>query len=575
MSVDTDPNELNEVLQAFYAEADENLDQLEQDVIRLENMAAEDGHSEATATVFAMLQSLKGSAGFLGFEKMAALAHAGGALLEQVRAGKRALDKDAVDALLQTIDTLKLLLTTHKNQEDDGGIDSAELLSTLESLSAAVPAEEPVVEETVAVGTAPVVAEAVGEPEPVKAVEAEAVAEVVEAAPEEEPEVGPQAGPLLAKKPAARSSDKRAGEDRRRQLRRADTDGAAMGIDIAKLDGVMALVGELVMARNTLLHQLGGVAVQGALQGIGADDKLNAAGEQFSRLVQGLQRGVLGLRMQPVKRVFDKLSGQLVDEKGKQLKDVKLVIEGEMVEVDRLLVDDLEELLSLLVRAALEHNIEPAAERKAAGKTRAGTLVLRAFHEGGNVVIQVQDNGRGAEQPGLNAVKQKIARLQGAVMVQAEAGVGTCVSVHLPLPLAMMNALIVGAGSEGFAVPLGGVAGVVKFEPKNISRVRGTDTVTVHGEALPLFYLHDLAKEQVKTGGADNGFVVVVRDNGGAMGLVVDELRGHQEVVMKNVAGMFAFHKAIAGATIAGDGKVHMIVDVPYLINGLGAARAA
>ncbi|HEX2859347.1 MAG TPA: chemotaxis protein CheW [Alphaproteobacteria bacterium] len=568
MSLDHDPNELNDVLQAFYAEADENLDLLEQDLIRLETLAAEDGSADAdtVVSVLAMLQTLKGSAGFLGLGKMTALADAAGVLVEQVKTGSRALDKDVVDAMLQSIDTLKVLLNTHKNREDDGEVDDAALLAVLENLSGTAPVQETVVEAV----SEPEAAEG-AEPEEVKPEAVEAVPVVEEAVAEPEAEEGPQAGPLLAKTPAVRTGDKRAGEDRRRQLRRTDEEGAVLAVEIAKLDGAMTLLGELVMARNALLHQLNGEAVAAALQGTAAGQKLGAAGEEFSRLTQQLQRAVLGMRMQPVKKIFDKLMRQVADLKGKQLKDLKVITEGEMVEVDRLLVDGLEEPLSLLVAAALEHHFEPTAERKAAGKPRAGTLVLRAFYEGANMVIQVQDNGRGADPKNLNAVRQKIARLQGAVSVQAEAGTGTCVSVFLPLPLAIVNALIVGAGSEGFAVPLEGVAEVVKLEPKKITRGRGADTLEVGGKTLPLFYLGELAGAKP----ADGGFVVVVRENGGAMGLVVDELKGQQEVVMKNVSGMFAHHKAIAGATIAGDGRVHMIVDVPYLLGGLSNGLAA
>lgn len=190
-------------------------------------------------------------------------------------------------------------------------------------------------------------------------------------------------------------------------------------------------------------------------------------------------------------------------------------------------------------------------------------------------------SGRGV---GMDVVNTKIVNLQGSIDIRSELGMGTCFSIYMPLTLAIVNALIVGAKREGFAIPIGDIAEVIKFTTKGIHRVNDQDVIELRGEPLPLYYLDSLTHSIELTGadGAvvaeetqmDKGFVVVVREGSGAMGLVVDELLGQEEVVVKPVTGMFEYNKAISGATITGDGKVHMILDVPYLMKELSGSAA-
>jgi two-component system chemotaxis sensor kinase CheA len=293
-------------------------------------------------------------------------------------------------------------------------------------------------------------------------------------------------------------------------------------------------------------------------------------------------------------------------------------------------------------------------------------LVVRAFYEGNNVVIQVQEDGKGidpekikkvaikkgiiseataATMPdaeairlimapgfstaekitdvsgrgvGMDVVNSKIIGLQGSLDIRSENGMGTCFSIYLPLTLAIVNALIVGSNEEGFAIPIGDISEVIKFTPKGIHKVSNQDIIELRGEPLPLYYLGKLTRDgiiptmvQDHTGHAPealpeptagmslddldavsrsvavvapegvhakqpgSGFVVVVRDGTSAMGLVVDCLLGQEEVVVKPVSDVFAYNKAISGATITGDGKVHMILDVPYLLKGLSVSARA
>jgi len=744
--MDMGGDELKEILEEFFTEADENLDALEQDLIQLEALALDGATDrETVARLFRVLHTLKGGAGFLGLERIAKLAHAGENLLDEVRNDKVAVTKPVMDALLQTNDMLKQLLGFQKRRQDDAGVDTEPLRLVLEALANG---------KQVAV---PMVTKPSATPAPVPAAVAAPVAPGVLAAPEVVPSAlantdllasvlgdptlaperdkgddGPSAGPAalavapvpevvpsalantdllasvlgdptlaperdkgddgpnvtatapVAMKPVEmvrevapverrqpgtdRRAEAPAADDRRAQptgRRNEDGGGETIRVEIARLDKVMNLVGELVLARNTMLRQL---SLSDAKQAI---DKLENASmiygtlEQFSRVTQDLQMSVLSTRMQPIKKVFDKIPRQVRELKTKLNKEVSLIIEGEMTEVDKSLVEELADPMMHMIRNALDHGLEGPDERTAVGKHPEGTLVVRAFYEGNNVVIQVQEDGRGIDPQrirnvaikkgiisqvaanalsdneairlimaagfstaetitdvsgrgvGMDVVNTKIMNLQGNLDIASELGMGTCFSIYMPLTLAIVNALIVGSQNEGFAIPIGDIAEVIKFPREGIHRVNDQDVIELRGEPLPLYYLGRLTKEghmprqrgtgtaggliaveprddlslddlenavQLATQGAaaaessgkarpDGGFVVVVRDGSSAMGLVVDALLGQEEVVVKPVTSMFEFNKAISGATITGEGKVHMILDVPYLLKDLSGAR--
>ena len=710
MTMDDMGDELNEILEEFFTEADENLDTLEQDLIKLEALA--DGGSsqtdqETVDRIFRMLHTLKGGAGFLGLEKIAKLAHSGENLLDEVRQGRVAVTKPVMDALLQTTDMLKQLVLIQKRRDDDSDFETSELREILDALASGQQVEVPA-----ASAPAPVEAEAqsaVVEEKPFNLmdevmgdetldpsrdkeievapagplVNAELLASVLndetldpsrdkgEDGPVAKPGVteakpfnlldevlndatldpsrdkgddlapagSPAVGPAVAKAPPAQAAEQRKVDDRRQQARRNDDGGGdTIRVETSRLDKVMNLVGELVLARNTMLRQLNGVESRRVIEELDNGAMIFSTMEQLSRVTQDLQMSVLSTRMQPIKKVFDKIPRQVRELKTQLNKEVNLIIEGEMTEVDKSLVEDLADPMVHMIRNALDHGLEPPAERQAAGKHPEGTLVVRAFYEGNNVVIQVQEDGRGIDPErirkvavkkgvvsetaaaamsdaeairlimapgfstaetitdvsgrgvGMDVVNTKIVNLQGTIDIRSELGVGTCFSIYMPLTLAIVNALIVGAKSEGFAIPIGDIAEVIKFKTDGIHRVNEQDVIELRGEPLPLFYLdkltHALAlptadgavidtdtADQARNGGS-KGFVVVVREGSSSMGLVVDALLGQEEVVVKPVTGMFEYNKAISGATITGDGKVHMILDVPYLMKELSGTAA-
>ncbi|NBV54559.1 MAG: chemotaxis protein CheA, partial [Proteobacteria bacterium] len=745
---DIESNELNEILEEFFTEADENLDTLEQDLIKLETLAETGGTDKETVDrIFRMLHTLKGGAGFLGLEKIAKLAHAGENLLDEVRNDKVQISKPVMDALLQTTDQLKQLLQFQKNREDDAGFDTEPLREVLEALAtgkvvappaAAKPAvtvgpltmddvlNDPVLDpsrdkEAAAPAAKPAATKAVGgitmddvlsDPalDPSKDVDAAAPKA---AAPAAKPVIKPANSmvnaDLLASvlddptldpsrdrgdDPAPRSAaavaaavaapapnaataapaipreapaEQRKGEDRRQGGRRGEDGGNdTIRVETSRLDKVMNLVGELVLARNTLVRQLNLPETKAVLDRLENGGMIFSTTEQISLVTQDLQMSVLSTRMQPIKKVFDKIPRQVRELKTQLKKEVNLIIEGEMTEVDKSLVEELADPMVHMIRNALDHGLEGPDEREQAGKHPEGTLVVRAFYEGNNVVIQVQEDGRGIDPikirkvavkkgvvteavaqamsdaeairlimapgfstaekitdvsgrgVGMDVVNTKVMNLQGSIEITSELGMGTCFSIYMPLTLAIVNALIVGANEEGFAIPIGDISEVIRFKSEGIHRVNDQDVIELRGEPLPLYYLtrltrrglvkpynaapvkvedvsklkpqedltlDDLEKvvtahtvkipDGVKQARPNSAYVVIVRDGSSAMGLVVDALLGQEEVVVKPVTDAFEYNKSISGATITGDGKVHMILDVPSLLKGLAKGAHA
>jgi two-component system chemotaxis sensor kinase CheA len=445
-----------------------------------------------------------------------------------------------------------------------------------------------------------------------------------------------------------RNDDRRQGnEDRRKNSRRKnETAETTIRVETGRVDQVMNLVGELVLARNSLVRQLKAPESQEALNSLENVGMVQSNLDLLSRVTKDLQKSVLHTRMQPIKKVFDKIPRQVRELKSKLDREVNLIIEGEMTEVDKTLVEELSDPMVHLIRNALDHGIEAKDDRVAVGKDPEGTLIVRAFYEGNNIVIQVAEDGKGMDAEklkakaiergiideniaasmsnkdayrlvleagfstaevvsdvsgrgvGMDVVNSKIAAIKGSIDIESELGKGTTISIYVPLTLAIVQALLVRAGCEGFAIPIGAISEVVNYEKDVIHEVQGSDVMELRGEVIPLFYLRDLTKkssinikegdlESVLTEGGvaqgsalaksiaegrdsfSEGYIIIVRDANMVMGVCIDGLIGQEEAVVKSITEMFDYNPAVSGATITGDGSVHMILDVPYLMRDI------
>lgn len=394
-------------------------------------------------------------------------------------------------------------------------------------------------------------------------------------------------------------------------------------VDIARLDELMNLVGELVIDRGRLMQVLRRLSERAGGDGIVED--LSEITQHLSRVSDDLQEQVMLSRLLPVESVFNRFPRMVRDLARRTGKAVRFELEGEQTGLDRSVIDEIGDPILHLLRNAVDHGVEGPEDRRAAGKPDEATLLLSARHEENNIVIEVTDDGRGidaakvresavrkgvvsaeaaarlseeesinlifapgfstAEQVtdvsgrgvGMDIVRTNIEKIGGAVKVHTTIGEGTTFSIRLPLTLAIIRALLVRVGEAIFTVPLASVQETMRVQSDAYHTVHGRRMALLRGQTLPLVRLGDVFARPGQPVEYDEGvwsYIVVVRSGRTDLGLIVDTLIGEEEVVIKSLGGMLADTDGIAGATILGDGRVSMIVDVAKVVEKL-APRVA
>ena len=373
-------------------------------------------------------------------------------------------------------------------------------------------------------------------------------------------------------------------------------------VDIDRLDNLMNLVGELVMHKG----RLGQIASNRRIV------ELNETIEQIDRISTDLQSVVMKVRMVPIEQVFNRFP-RMVRDLAKELnKEIEFIMEGKETELDRTVIDEIGDPLIHLLRNAIDHGLESPSVRTQKGKPRIGTIILRARHEGNSVFIEVEDDGAGiqiervknkavakgiitakeaeemtAEQAvdllfspgfstaenitdvsgrgvGLDVVKSKIESLNGEIQVDSKPGQGTKFVVKLPLTLAIIQALMVAVRDEIYAIPLSTVNETTMLSSEDIRLIQNQEVIVLRGNVLPLYRLDSLLEVPGETQ-SDESYVVVVHKGNKQIGLVVDRLIGQQEIVIKSLGKVLAGTPGIAGAIVAGDGNVRLILDIDTL----------
>jgi two-component system chemotaxis sensor kinase CheA len=377
-------------------------------------------------------------------------------------------------------------------------------------------------------------------------------------------------------------------------------------VDTQRLDNIMNLVGELVLVRNRL----------STLRSTFANEELATAIANLDVVTADLQLAVMKTRMQPVKKVFGRFPRVVRDLARNLNKEVDLVLQGEDTDLDKNLVEALADPLVHLVRNAIDHGIEAPEQRERLGKPRRGKVVLSATQEGDHILLSIDDDGRGMDAEvlrskavekqlmdedaaarldpkgcynlifhpgfstkeaisdvsgrgvGMDVVKTRIAQINGTVEIDSEPGHGSRITIRLPLTLAILPTLMVILGQQPFALPLASVVEIFNLDPTRTNTVDGQLTVRLRDRALPLFFLRDwlIAGTVGDPAGSHQGHVVVVNVGGIQVGLVVDFLVGQEEVVIKPLGALLQGLDGMAGATITGDGKIALILDVPGLM---------
>ena len=379
-------------------------------------------------------------------------------------------------------------------------------------------------------------------------------------------------------------------------------------VDIEKLDVLMNLVSELLIAKNGL------ISIGDSLGRNRTKDGFNEQIEYLERITTNLHESVMKVRMVPIESVVNRFPRMVRDLSKKLNKSIDLYMSGEDTELDRTVIDEIGDPLMHLLRNSVDHGIEDRAKRVAAGKPEKGSVTLDAYQDGNNVVIEVGDDGGGldldkikakaverdiitmeqAEQMldkdamdlifrpgfstadtvtdisgrgvGLDVVKNKISNIGGNIEAKSEVGKGSVFTIRLPLTLAIIQALMVEVGPEKYAIPLGSIQIIEDINASDIKYVQGNKVITLRGNVIPIIMLEEILEVQKDEKEATSYTVVIVAKGDKQIGLVVDNLIGQQEIVIKSLGKLINNNKIISGATILGDGEVALILDVNALV---------
>jgi len=601
--------DLGEIVAEFLMESHENLDQIDRDLVDLEQ---EPNSRELISRVFRAIHTIKGTSGFLAFGRLERLTHAGESLLSRLRDGVQPVTPATITTLLATIDGVRSLLAAIEEHGDERDIDVDDLISAVhDQMNADAPAVAPAAPDATA-ERVPLDEPTRPAPEPVEGQRRPLGEILVESGAAQASDVGSalqqqlegdqrKLGTILLAEGKAQPAA--VNEALQAQAPKRSVSDSAIRVDVDLLDGLLNLVGELVLARNQLVR---GVMETG-------DSSLIRVAQRLGMITSELQEGIMKTRMQPIDHIWSKLPRVVRDLATSLDKQVQLVMEGKETELDRSLLEAVKDPLTHLVRNAVDHGIQEPAVRIAAGRPAEGTLTLRAYHEGGHVAVEVADDGAGLDveriagkavengiitadqvsamdrrdimalvfQPGfstadtvtnvsgrgvgMDVVKTNIERIGGTVSVDSTPGEGTVWRLNIPLTLAIIQALTVDCGDQRYVIPQVAVLELVFIDGQStkIEYASGAPVYRLRGKLLPLVRLDRALGLDV---GADQGvYIMVLQADGRRFGLVVDRVLNTEEVVVKALNSRFKEIGMYAGATILGDGKVGLILDVSSL----------
>ena len=562
------------LLREFHGESVELLQSIEQGVLVLEENPTD---APTINSIFRAFHTFKGGAGFLHLDAMRDLAHDLESLFDEVRCSRLRITSEIIDLILAGADALKRF--------------TREIGAQLQGTNAGAPILVPTQQIIARVKSA-----LRGEPLPKAASVTEAGVDPLKAS----QAVG------VAFSPAAKSLPKvRQSPTGGREPAVLSPSSGFVKLDTAKLDNLVDLVGELVIAQSMVV-QNPDVQMINSLQ-------LVRCLRQLGRITTELQRNAMSLRMVPIRAMFHKMNRLVRDLATQQQKQVQLVLEGEETELDRNIVEKLSDPLVHMIRNAIDHGLENSDDRVANGKPELGTIRLTAAHQRGGIVIRIQDDGKGLDrsrilakaidrglvkadatlteseifslifQPGfstaekvtdlsgrgvgMDVVRRNIENLRGKVEIQSRPGQGTTFTILLPLTLAIIDGLLVGVGGERYIIPTLSVRESFRPPPGTVKTIQGRgEVVSVRGRQTPLLRLGHYLGRTSRAVKPEDGIVVVVESGDAARGLLVDELLGKQEVVIKSLGHAFGQQNLLAGGAVLGDGWVGLILDVDTLV---------
>lgn len=580
-----------DILGDFIIESRENLETIEVNLIELEENP---GDSEIINTIFRPFHTIKGISGFLDLRKINALSHCTENLLDSARKGKFTIDNEITDVILQAVDVLKKLIDMVERgleigmTADDGDIEIDSLVARIEKMDRAdkTPDESPKMGEIL------VKKGSLDEEQLNQALNMQ----------QQKPDK--KLGEILVEEGAADSRDVISALREQKRTRKANV--LQVKVDTSKLDNLVDLTGELVIAQSMLRQNAGNSS--------GSNQKLSQNLNQLGQIVSNIQKIAMSMRMVPISATFQKMVRLVRDLSKSCNKDVALTMSGEETEIDRNVVEALYEPMVHMIRNSIDHGLESADERKQSGKPEKGNITLKAYHKGGNIVIEISDDGRGLNtisifekamklglveadsalsdteifqlimKPGfstakeitdisgrgvgMDVVKKAIEGLNGRVDIHSQEGKGSTFVITLPLTLAIIEGMLVRIGQERFIVPTMAILESFKPRKEDYFTVEGKEEMLMFRKNLiPLIRLNKICNVDMDYQEVWNNIAIVVENNKEQRGLLIDELLGKEEYVIKSLGESLKGIRGLAGGAIMGDGKVGLILDIGGLFD--------
>ncbi len=575
-----DPD-MAEIVDSFIVESNEILEELDHDLVELENKPEDD---DLLNKIFRAFHTIKGTAGFLGLEKLTSVTHKGEDILNKLRKGEAKLSSKLMDVILVAYDKIKeliIVISEDKNENVEVGDTVVFLENAIKSLenNEVISAQE----------------ETSNNVEPTT----EAISEKSHKKTEDKEEALPEI--IIAKETKRAVKPLKKAEDK------------TIRVDVERLDELLNIVSELVLGRNQLAQVYSEAMLN--YEGTKLTRDLSEATKQIDLMTNELQLVVMKTRMVKIGKVFNRFPRVVRDLSKEVEKSVNLVIKGEETELDKTLIEEINDPLVHLVRNSVDHGIESPEDRIAKGKDPKGTLTLSATHEGNHVIISIEDDGKGINPDiikakaiekglitkekaedlsdteifnfifapgfstaavvtnvsgrgvGMDVVRTNVTKLRGIINIESKVDVGTKIIVKLPLTLAIIAGMVVRSQDEIMVIPLSSVIEVLRIHTDEIYSVNNNPVIKVRDQVIPIVSIDKLLysrseKEATKV----FQFIIIVGVAEKVFGIKVDEMIGQQEIVIKSLGNYLGNIEGIAGSSIMGDGKVVMILDIAELL---------
>lgn len=616
--------DMQEILEDFLVEAFELVEQIDHDLVELESNPED---LELLNRIFRVAHTVKGSSSFLNFDVLTKLTHHMEDVLNKARHGELKITPDIMDVVLESIDRMKTLLNSIRDNGNDTaiGMDIGPICSKLTAISEGeAPTSNEKIEENKEAK------EEKQEPEPTpepdidvsKLNDSEVEAEIERLLKVRKAEDQARRAQKKQQKSASsvspnKPADTKTSAPAEKKVPVTGSSGASMDqtirVEVKRLDHLMNLIGELVLGKNRLLKIYDDVEER--YEGEKFLEELNQVVSQLSIITTDVQLAVMKTRMQPIAKVFNKFPRVVRDLSRELGKQIELEITGEETELDKSIVEEIGDPIMHMIRNSCDHGVEDPATRAASGKPEKGIVQLKAYNEGNHIVVEITDDGKGLDanalkykaieknlitereadqmsdkeafalifKPGfstaakvtnvsgrgvgMDVVKTNIEKLNGVIEIDSEVGKGSTFKLKIPLTLAIIQSLLVGTQEEFYAIPLASVLETVRVPIDDIYTIEGKNVLRLRDEVLSLVRLSDVFGVRQVLESGDQTYVVVIGVAESKLGIIVDTLVGQEEIVIKSMGDYLQNITGIAGATIRGDGRVTLIIDVAAMMD--------